>query len=130
MLLEELKSIKNYKIDSFEQFKSEVIEAVESTCHWKKSGDWLHDEYRDSSEEGQQCYRAIIIVMNDCFNSKTPTFRVGYKNISSVTVFDIFYTDSAGGGFVIDDINLAYDAIKSFFNLQDKKSKYEKGGGA
>lgn len=117
MKLDKLKESRNLKIDNIEQFKTIVIEAIEHTCHWKEYGDWLHEEYEICSSNDNHQYKALIIVTNDCYNSKTPTFACDYKKISSVTIYDIFYTDTCGGGFVIDDITLQYDAIKSFLKL-------------
>lgn len=116
MKLKELKEAINFKISDLEHFKTVVIEAVESTCHWKKYGAWLHEDYAKCPGKDNQ-YRATIIVMNECYNKDTKVFRVDHKNIMSVTIYDIFYTDTTGGAFVIDDINLYYDAIKAFEKL-------------
>lgn len=116
MRLKELKEVSNFKLDSIEHFKAVVLEAIESTYHWKEHCPWLHEEYRDCSGEDNQ-YRAQIIVLNESYNIDTKRFIVGYNNISSVTIYDIFYTDISGGGFVIDDVTLGYDSIKSFERL-------------
>lgn len=128
MSLEDLKTSKDYKIITLDHFKSIVIKAVERTCHWKKFGDWLHEEYIDNSDDkDHHCYKATVIVTNDCFNEKTPTYRLGCKNVSSITIFDIFYTDISGGRFFIEDITLHYEAINSLFRLQSKNIILKKG---
>ncbi|ACL77463.1 hypothetical protein [Ruminiclostridium cellulolyticum] len=117
MRLEELKNVRNFKITDIEHFKSVVIEAIERTCHWKEFDEWLHEEYENCSNESNQ-YRAKIIVINESYRrDTTKCFKVDSKNISSVTIYSIFYTDTCGGGFVISDINLFYDEIKSFEKL-------------
>lgn len=113
MRISELKKIRNFKITDIEQFKKVVIEAVESDCHWKKYDQWLYEEYEDCSDKSNQ-YIAKIIVINECYNKSNKTFRVNNENISSVTIYDIFYTNMASGGFVIHDITLYYDAVNSF----------------
>lgn len=116
--IEDLKDIHDFKLNSLEEFTNVVVKAVEKTCHWKKFGQWLHEEYYDHSKEGLTNFVAVIIVMNDCYNKETPQFHPEpFKNISSVTVYKIFYTDITGGGFVINEISLHYNAISSFKKL-------------
>ena len=113
MRLEDLNEVRDFKVNDLEHFKAIVIEALENNCHFKKFGQWLHEEYRDYSDKSNQ-YKAKVIVMNECYNNGTKQFHVNGNDISSVTIYDIFYTNTCGGGFVLRSIDLYYDEIKSF----------------
>lgn len=114
MDISELKKVSNFIIADIEQFKKVVIEAIESECHinLRKYGHWLYEGYEDFLDKNRQ-YCAEIIIINECCNKSTEAFRVKNENISSITIYHIFYTDIVGGGFVIDNIPLYHDAINS-----------------
>ncbi len=134
MVLEELSRARNLRIEGTEHFKKIVTEAIEKDCFcWKEFESWLYEEYivcSDSinthtsayagTDESMKCkqYRAIVIVMNDCYNKGSKQFHINNRDIDSVTIYDVFYTDTCGGGgFISKKINLSYDAIKSFERL-------------
>lgn len=143
MLLEELNEARNIKIEDLEHFKKIVAEAIEKDfLRWKKFGSWLYDEYieyKDSeiysaSTSTDECgkrkqYRAIVIVMNDCYNKDSKQFHINNRDIYSVTIFDVFYTNICGGGvFISEKIKLSYDAIKSFERLFKCTKEHRKRG--
>lgn len=122
MKIEELNYTRNLKLETIDDFKKIIEEAVESNyCHKKKFGSWLYEEYSDISKGDNKEYRALLIIMNDCYNNKLKRFHVGNKDIDSVTIYSVFYTDKCvGGSFVTHKINLFYEAIKSFKLLNTK----------
>ena len=108
------------KIENIEEFKEIVEEALKGECRWKEYGYWLHEEYRDYTKENEKSFRAIILCING-YSQDKKTFKHGINSVSEVEVYDIYYTDCQGGGFIIDDTKLSYEALMSIRKLKKVK---------
>lgn len=111
------------KLNDIEDFKKIVQEAIDGEGKFKEFGYWLDEEYSDSSVKGDSSnsFRAIILCVNESYNENTQSFSYGYKSISAINVYDIFYTDFADGRFIIDNITIGYSAIKAIKGLKKNK---------
>lgn len=108
------------KVDNIEVFKRVVEKAIEYECKFKEYGYWLDEKYDDHSDEKYTKFRATVVCINETYNDEMKYFKHGYKDVSSVTIYDIFYfyTDIAGGGFVINIVTIKCSAINAIQQLK------------
>lgn len=116
--LSELRDL-HVKLDTIDDFKQIVQQAIENEDHFKSCNEWLDEEYIDCSRDGSKTFRAMVICINETYDETIPHFNHGYKKVKSLNAYDIWYTDisNAAGGFIANNSRIGYSAIKAIKKL-------------
>lgn len=120
MNLRELKELK-IKLKNIDEFKKIVEAALDGEGMFKEH-DWINEEYTEyPKHEGDDSinYRAVILCVNTTYNDKYKFYKHKYDYVSSVKVYDIFYSDYYKGSFIMEDIVLEHSSIQAIKSLEE-----------